>query len=578
MTECIHGSQPTPFSYEEHVMFENKKYMSGINIHYSNYGKSTLRHAFVCILLFLVMIHPASAQTANPSQDVVGAQPAVPTGLQAPLPALAAQLPNPNKPLISSPRLSDLNGFKVTGPLTIDNAVALAIALNRSLALAGEALLRAQGRTSETKAAFNPTLAGTFQYTRLDSGQSASFGGQTFSLVNVDQPILGIQATLPLDISGLLRVATQQAQFQEVAARIEINRVRNQLVLDVKSAFYDVLRAQALVAVATETLQNSQDRLVDAQKKFDAGTVAKFDVIRAETDVYSARQQLIEARSNVSSTIAALNSAIGININTPLQVTSAGAVETPPLAPEQPADTHNQTSAPAVTFDSLNLGPDYDSVLRESLSTRPDILEADANIAAAAKGIVIARRSSLPSLGLSIGGNYAPNVAGFSPKTTSGSLVLSLAVPIFDGGISRARVEQARADVSTAQTNRRQAEDLVSLEVRQVYLNLLQSRDRISVANQALVQAREGFRLARVRYNAGVSSQAGISPLLEVSDAQAALTQAESNQVSALYDYNNARARLDKAVGRYAFVNNGPGFSAPPSARTLGKSDIGVRK
>jgi outer membrane protein TolC len=114
--------------------------------------------------------------------------------------------------------------------------------------------------------------------------------------------------------------------------------------------------------------------------------------------------------------------------------------------------------------------------------------------------------------------------------------------------------------------------DAVLLEVRQGYLNLLQARDRVAVANRALAQATEAYRLARVRFEAGVSQAQGVSPLLELSDAQNALTQAEDNQVNALYDYNNFRSRLDKAIGRYAFVANGPGFTAPPSAKTLDKT------
>ncbi|HLJ55716.1 MAG TPA: TolC family protein, partial [Chthonomonadaceae bacterium] len=98
-----------------------------------------------------------------------------------------------------------------------------------------------------------------------------------------------------------------------------------------------------------------------------------------------------------------------------------------------------------------------------------------------------------------------------------------------------------------------------------------QARDQVAVANQALAQAREAFDLARTRYNAGVATRAGLSPLLEVSDAQAALTLAETNQVNALYDYNQSRGQLDRAIGRYSFVPNGPGFVSVPSAKTLGK-------
>lgn len=502
-----------------------------------------------------------------------------PTGQQAPVPKPAAAAPRPDRPTLISPTLRDILGRIPAQPLTIEDAVAVALATNRSLALAQESLLRAQGRTAENRAALIPTLGATALYTRLDQGQTANIGGNTITLVSPDQPTLGLTATLPIDIAGLLRTATDQARFQEIAARLDINRTRNQIVLDVKSAFYDVLRAQALVTVATENLQNSLDRLDDANKRYRAGVVARFDVLRAETDVLNAQQELISARSQVSLAIASLNNTIGLDINTPLTMADTGAVAEPPgvappsaappavipAPPGEPPPTRAQV--PEVQFNSLNLGPEYDAVSSEAVRLRPEILEADANISAARRGIALARRSQLPSLGISVSGLYSPNAAGFSPRTTTGQAVVSLSVPIFDAGVARARVQEARADVASAETNRRQTVDAVALEVRTAYLQLVQARDRVAVANKALAQAQEAFRLARVRYNAGVSAQAGISPLLEVSDAQAALTQAENNRVNSLFDYNNNRARLDKAVGRYSFVNSGPGYPTPPTIK-----------
>jgi outer membrane protein TolC len=102
------------------------------------------------------------------------------------------------------------------------------------------------------------------------------------------------------------------------------------------------------------------------------------------------------------------------------------------------------------------------------------------------------------------------------------------------------------------------------LDVQQAYITLVQARDRVQVTNVGVAQAQESYRLARVRYNAGVSQQVGVSPELEVSNAQTTLTQAESNRVNALYDYNSARAQLDRALGRYSYTRTGPGYSAPP--------------
>ena len=87
------------------------------------------------------------------------------------------------------------------------------------------------------------------------------------------------------------------------------------------------------------------------------------------------------------------------------------------------------------------------------------------------------------------------------------------------------------------------------------------------MANVGLSQAREASRLAQVRYSAGVSQQVGVSPILELSAAQTSLTQAQGNLVNALYDYNTARAQLDRAVGRYSYTRNSPGYASPPAIK-----------
>ncbi len=515
------------------------------------------------------------------------------TGLQAPLPAPAAPLPRADRPALYSPELNALSAQLQSRPLTLNDVVAIALATNRNLALSGENLLRAQGRTEETRSAFNPTLNATLNYLRLNTSQTINIGGQDIPIVNDSQRSIGVQATLPIDIAGLLRAATDQAKFSEVALRLDINRTRNQIVLDTKTGFYDVLRAKALSEVNNQNLQNTLTRLRDAQARFQAGTVARFDVIRAQTDVLNAQQQKIQSDNNISLSLALLNNALGININTPLTLSSEGAVETPPgvaspadvgaggqpppdmaIKPLDPGQIETPPTIDVKTVtDPLDLGDEFSTLVKEAEITRPEILQGDANIAAARKGIVLARRSLLPNFGVSWGLNYTPDAAGFAPQTVAWQAQFQIALPLYDGGVARARGKQARSDVSVAETNRRTAVDTVTLEVRQAYLLLLQARDRVAVANQALIQAQEGFRLARVRYNAGVTGQTGVSPLLELSDSQIALVTAQSNQINALYDYNNSRARLDRAVGRYAYVNNGPGYPTPPSPKLTGKTE-----
>ena len=583
--------------------------------------------AFAALFSFMPL-YPVSARQAPqaPQKDdtLPIKPPPVPTGViplpqgppttsqQAPVPSPARPLPHADSPLRTSPDLSAVGSYMHGRAITLQDAVGIALYTSRDFASATAALLQAQGRAGQARSMLNPTAGVNAQITEFDAATTANLGAlggasgssspPPFVIVPQFNPMFTASVSLPLDITGTLRSAVSQAQFQEVAARIDVNRVRNDVVYNVKSAFYNVLRAQAQVAVAVDTQNNALTRLSDANKNYAAGTAPRFDVISAQRDVADAQQGLINARAQLSVNLAALKSTMGIDIKTRLRVTSANAVDTPPGVgpPTVPPPATGTSGAPAVpdhpietpapqqagpagsaavpgsmpvppideADDTFEFGPEYDAVLKDALAGRPEILEGDAQIAAARRGVQYARRSSSPSLSLGLSDTYTPNAAGFTRRNEA-AVVLGVNVPLFDGGLARERVREARGVVASAEINRRRSVDQVKIDVQQAYIALVQSRDRVAVANVGLAQAREAYRLARVRYNAGVSQQTGVSPQLELGNAQTTLAQAESSQVNALYDYNTARAQLDRAAGRYSFTASGPGYPSlpPPSVR-----------
>ncbi len=593
-----------------------------------------------------------------------------PTTPQAPVPSPAQPLPKSDQPLRVSPDLNSVNGYAQDRALTLQDAVAIALYTNRSFASAVADLQQAQGRTGQVRTSLNPTLGANADITEFDAPTTANLGALTgggatgagatgttgtaggsapssFVILPQFNPTVSATLALPLDVSGSLRAAVSRAQFQEVAARIDVNRVRNEVVYNVKNSFYNVLRAQAQIAVATDSLNNALSRLNDANKTYAAGTSPRFDVISAQRDVANAQQDLINARAQLSVNLASLKSTIGLSLRTRLRVSDANAVEyppgvlpptvppigadgrpisttgtngqtgvngtagttgaeanpiLPPVVPPVPLETPQPVEAPTIpgvplrsggqgtpaapangaiaplasptpgiVEDTFDFGPEYDTLLQEALRTRPEILENDAQIAAALRGVQYARRSQLPSLNLSLSDTYTPNAAGFTRRNV-GAVTLGVTVPIFDGGLAKERVREARGIQATAQVNRRQSTDQVQTDVQQAYITLVQARSRVAVANVGLAQAREAFRLARVRYNAGVSQQTGVSPQLELSNAQSTLAQAQSNQINALYDFNAARAQVDRAAGRFSFAANAPGYPAPPSPSVRGVS------
>jgi len=535
-------------------------------------------------------------------------QQAPPTTPLGPVPKPALPLPKPSQPLMNSPGLDALQSYLQGKPVTIDQAVAIALGTNRELAQAVAALLTAEGRTEEARTAFNPTVGVNAQITEFNRGNKATFGGVTLPLLYTFNPIVVAQASLPLDVFGTLKAAKTQAQFQEVAARLEVNRIRNQIVFQVRNAFYQLLQARAQLAVAADTLQTTLLRLDTAQKSYAAGVSPRFDVIQSQTDVAAAQDAYLRAQQQLSLSLTNLKNVMGLSISAPLEITDAGAITTPPGVPLYTAAPQNASSTapsgeanadsgqgvlsptqqmqkivpgaatlaeegigggkPLTVADPLNLGPEYQKLVQEALHQRPEILEAEAQMDAAKAGLTLANASELPTFGLGFSYTLNPNAAGFT-LFNQAAVTLNVNIPIWDGGLARARREQAHGQLAQAEVAYRNAVDLVSADVRQAYINLIQAQDRVAVANVTLAQAQEAYRLAQVRYKAGVSQQQGVSPILELNTTQTSLTQAESDQVAALYAYNIARAQLDAALGRAAFVGQAPGYASVPSTKEV---------
>lgn len=483
-------------------------------------------------------------------------------------PALALPTQKATEPLLRSPDATILQSTLARGPLTIEDAVGVALLTNRQFARSIASLEQARGRTSEVRAGLNPSVGLNGTYTVYTAPIEAAIGGGP--PLTIQRQFVGIYTagvTLPLDISGTIRAAVGQAQFSEIAARIDVNRTRNDLVFDVRNAFYQTLRAQGTLVVAQETLKNTQERLQDAQANLTAGTGTQFDVLTAQRDVADAQGQLVNARGGVTIALGQLKNAMGIDVSTPITIVDTGAVEDPGTASPNPAPPKPETYSQA--NDEVALGPDYLNAVTEAVRTRPEVLEGNAAVSAAERGVTYARRSRLPTLSVTAGYTVQPNFAGFTPAN-QGSIGLNFSIPIIDNGTARARERQARAQVAQAEVDRRTSIDTVTLDVQTAYVNLQQARERVKVATLGVEQAREAFRLAQLRSRAGVSASPQQSPQIELSNAQVALAQAETNRVNALYDFNVARSSLDRAVGRYSY-GSGAGYAQPPTERETGQ-------
>jgi len=327
--------------------------------------------------------------------------------------------------------------------------------------------------------------------------------------------------------------AYDAARWGTRSSERDAERVSQEVVLNVKQAYFALLQADKLVEVAQKTVEQTESHLKQAQAFFHAGSKPRFDVTRAEVDVNNAKLSLINAKNSVRIRTIAMNNAMGIDPGRATQIEDV-------LPPVPPLPTLEQAQA-------------------EALKSRPEFNKAEADIEAAKARVKTEQSNYLPTLSASgaynwangttetsFGGQSLPGFTGQSIQSdmqNSWNAGITLTIPLFQGGLTRGRVSEARANLLVLEAQRNTIRQSILLELNQAFADMEGASARVDVMESTVKKAGESLELAQGRY------EAGIGPYIEVTDAQLAAVNAETDHIQALYDYQLAVARLLKAMG-----------------------------
>ena len=397
--------------------------------------------------------------------------------------------------------------------LTLEDSVRIALEKNPAVQIARENVVKANASINEAFSAGMPKVSIDGTYQRAD--KAVNFGDiPVGSLVNRSANLTVAQ---PIDVFGVIKTGKQAANFGKASFQYGSDQQTNDTIFDTKVAFYNVLRAQQYLKVQQDTVSQLNAHLEDTKANFAAGTIAKFDVLRAETQLANAQQGLISAQNGVELSKSVFNNVLGRSLDTPVDLVEPKVSE----------------------FVNLELQTCVDSACR----WRPEVLRADSTIGLSDKMVKIARLSGKPRFNFRWSYNKAFDITTFNPNDTSWKAFFLSSLNLYDGGATRAAVQKAESDARNAKTTREQIVQGINLDAQQSYLTVKESQERITAATKGLEQATEALRLAQVRYKEGMSTQ------IEVLDSQTAYTLADTNYVNALYDYQVALAKLERAVG-----------------------------
>jgi outer membrane protein TolC len=293
------------------------------------------------------------------------------------------------------------------------------------------------------------------------------------------------------------------------------------VVQEVKTAYFDILRAQKIQETALQSVEMLSAHRDVAQDYFKVGMIPKNDLLHAEVELANGRQSLVRAQNAVELAKARFNTILKQNIFTPVEVVDI------------------------LTYHPLNQS--FDECLTTAQQNRPELKISALRARQAGKLVNAARSEYFPTLNLVA--NYGrfgdnPSVSGSDYQNAESWYVMGVASWTFwEWGKTRFRVDASRAKENQAIGTARELNDQVTLEIKNAYLILQETEKQIAVWQKVIEQAEENFRISEERYKERVATST------EVLDAQTLLTKAKSEYANALGDYNISYAKLQRAMG-----------------------------
>lgn len=404
--------------------------------------------------------------------------------------------------------------------IDLKGAVTTAIQNNRDITIAELKRREAEADVSAAAAKKNPSVSYSWQRNQYPTQVVTTVVGTQSSNHGYSQ---GINVSWPIWTFGKVEGAIDAARYQKNIADLTVYKTEADTKLAAVQAYYQYLEAVKLAEVQAQSVTDYASHLNNVQQQFDAGIVAKLDVLSSNVSLANAKQKSIAADNTRDVAEANLNNIMRIPMNTTLN----------PLDKNFPE-------------------PEFDLTMEQAIlmaqKYRWELVEADYGVKAAEASLRSAKAGYLPTV--SVGGGYSWKEASVTAVDKDDWAVQGgLSWSLWDGGATQASVKKADAAVKTAQETLLQAREKIELEVRQDYLNVLSYKEQIRAAEASVAQAEEAYKIATVRYSSGV----GIN--LDVLDAELALNTARTNYITALYNYNIGLATLEHAMGVPAVIH-----------------------
>jgi outer membrane protein len=417
------------------------------------------------------------------------------------------------------------------GPLSLDDAVRIALEKHPSVAASQYGTQQAGARIQEARSGYLPRVNYTESLTRSNNPvfvfgsllEQHQFTAANFALgpLNRPEPLDNFQSLITGEQTvydfGATKANVKSAELGRDISREDERRTKMDLIRHVAGAYHGAQLAAEALRVAEEATKSAEADLKQAEAIRAAGLSTEADVLSLRVHLASMREQQIRRRADFEVASAALNEALG------LPLTESHTLTTPLTAASLPPET-------------------VQAYERQSVDLRPEMRQARLATDLAETGKRKAHAALLPRI--SLRGAYEVDRQTFGTKVGTNWLAgAALQWNAFDGLASWARRDEAAYAMERAQALQDQARAQVQLQVRRAYADYQAAREQVDVASAAVAEARESLRITKNRYENGLST---VTDLLRTETAS---LEASNRHLAALYNQRMAAVNLELAAG-----------------------------
>lgn len=333
---------------------------------------------------------------------------------------------------------------------------------------------------------------------------------------------LGFNASMPLVNASLWKSLSISALDVELSVE-QARSSKISMVNQVKKGFYNVLLANDSYKVFKESYDNAMVNYLDIKKKYEQGTVAEYDLIRADVTVKNSEPNMLQALNSLTLTKWQLKALLGMDLET--EIDCEGSL----------VDFETELFADFLSTDT-------------TLSENSDLRQIDLQAEQLKKTLLMQKFDYLPTLSLtglyqwtSMNNDFKFSNYQWNPYSMIG---VSLSVPIFSGGSKYHKIKQTQVSMQQMDLQREDTKRNLQLAIKQYMDNMNTCIKKFDAAQKGVEQANRGYLIAQKRYDTGAGT------LLEMNDAELALTQSKLNFNQSIYDYMVAKSDLEKVLGQ----------------------------